>query len=277
MLDLNCLSPRSHGFSSAMCPGWDSALSFLLPLFLSVGLLFLAIGVAAYVLNAVGLYTMAKKRGIESPWLAWLPVGNQYILGALIGDRVTIGSCTILYARIFLPLLSVLFAWLVGIPAMLSGSGIFVIILVAVFVTIYQYASQYNLYRIYDADHRIIYLVLSLIFPLAMPIFVYYLRHREADTDYLEVIKPQEYDDKGILALCLGLFSLVSILGGMGDNVFIAILGIVFAILAIKQAKLLAKPRGRAIIGLVCSISSLALTFMLMMGALLFASLFFGF
>ena len=33
-----------------------------------------AIHIAAYVLSALALYTMAKRRGITHPWLSWVPV-----------------------------------------------------------------------------------------------------------------------------------------------------------------------------------------------------------
>jgi len=41
------------------------------------------LGIAAYVLFALGLYALAKHRAIDRPWLAWLPIGNLWILGCL--------------------------------------------------------------------------------------------------------------------------------------------------------------------------------------------------
>lgn len=32
------------------------------------------LSLAAYVLTAYSLYTIAKRRGISNPWLAWIPV-----------------------------------------------------------------------------------------------------------------------------------------------------------------------------------------------------------
>lgn len=39
--------------------------------------------IASYVLLALGLYTMAKRRGIRNPWLAWIPVANLWLLGCI--------------------------------------------------------------------------------------------------------------------------------------------------------------------------------------------------
>lgn len=41
------------------------------------------IGIAAFVLTALSLYTIAKRRGIKKPWLAWVPVLNVWILGSI--------------------------------------------------------------------------------------------------------------------------------------------------------------------------------------------------
>ena len=36
-----------------------------------------------YILQALALYTIAKRRGINKPWLAWIPFGSSWILGSL--------------------------------------------------------------------------------------------------------------------------------------------------------------------------------------------------
>ena len=44
------------------------------------------LSVALYVLQAVGLYTIAKRRNIAHAWLAWVPVGSVWILGSIADD-----------------------------------------------------------------------------------------------------------------------------------------------------------------------------------------------
>lgn len=39
--------------------------------------------IAMYVLSAWGMYTIANRRGIHRPWLAWIPVANMWILGSI--------------------------------------------------------------------------------------------------------------------------------------------------------------------------------------------------
>ena len=51
--------------------------------FLVVYLLLLVASVTMYVLQSLGAYTVAKRRGIHHPWLAWLPIGNVWIWGSI--------------------------------------------------------------------------------------------------------------------------------------------------------------------------------------------------
>lgn len=44
------------------------------------------ISIALYVLQAIGFYTIAKRRGIAHAWLAFIPFGSAWILGALYDD-----------------------------------------------------------------------------------------------------------------------------------------------------------------------------------------------
>ncbi|MBN2794101.1 MAG: hypothetical protein JXR88_01745 [Clostridia bacterium] len=49
-------------------------------------LIFFAVisGIIGYLLSGIALQRMARKAGIEEQWLAWIPVGNLYIIGKLI-------------------------------------------------------------------------------------------------------------------------------------------------------------------------------------------------
>lgn len=41
------------------------------------------LGLLVYVLKAIALYSIATRREIKNPWLAWVPVGDLWILGSL--------------------------------------------------------------------------------------------------------------------------------------------------------------------------------------------------
>ena len=58
--------------------GMEAILSLLLSIIPS-----LLLGIAAYVLRAIGIYTIAKRRNIKRPWFAWLPVVDAFLLGCI--------------------------------------------------------------------------------------------------------------------------------------------------------------------------------------------------
>ena len=60
-------------------------------------ILIVLINIVLYVLKSLGLYTIAKRRGIACPWLAWLPVGCEWITASLADQyrKVTSGKATI--------------------------------------------------------------------------------------------------------------------------------------------------------------------------------------
>ena len=62
---------------------YDGNLAFALLTGLLSGVpgVFLTIG--AYVFSSLALYTVAQRRGLNKPWLAWVPVVNCWILGSL--------------------------------------------------------------------------------------------------------------------------------------------------------------------------------------------------
>lgn len=69
---------RSGFMTEAQGLGVLLALGGFLALFLLLGLVF-------YILFALGLYTMAKRRDLPNPWLAWIPVAQLYTMGEVIG------------------------------------------------------------------------------------------------------------------------------------------------------------------------------------------------
>ena len=61
-----------------------------------------------YIMRALGLYRIAKRRGVHHPWLAWIPCGRDWLLGAVSDHyRYTVKSKR-QYFRWFLLLLSVI-------------------------------------------------------------------------------------------------------------------------------------------------------------------------
>ena len=46
----------------------------------------LAVAVANYVMCSLSYYAIAKRRNIDNPWLAWIPVASYWLLGAIADE-----------------------------------------------------------------------------------------------------------------------------------------------------------------------------------------------
>lgn len=221
----------------------------------------LVIGLICYIFNSLGLYTMAKNRNIDNPWLAWIPLANRYLMGELINDDVSISSWHIPYAKLFLPLMGLALTAVMTILGFIPYLGAFIGILLSLALSVYYYAAQFWLYSIYDKDHRVLYLVLSIFFPFLGPIFIFIIRNRDAyDERHPEGVIAETYDSKSILALTLGIFSIVSFITLIGSGLVTGAVGLIFGMIAMKERKLQDLPTGMAMAGLICSIIGMAFT-----------------
>ena len=46
------------------------------------------VSLAGYILKGIGMYTIAKRRGMDYPWLAYVPFARAYLQGELGGEIV---------------------------------------------------------------------------------------------------------------------------------------------------------------------------------------------
>lgn len=126
---------------------------------------FSIIGILCYIFSAIGFMKMAKKAEIENAWLAWIPIGNCYILGELVTTKLNGkgGIYTVIAAAV-----TVITSW---IP--------FLGVLIAVVFTIFSFVLYYWLYLKYS-NNPILHLVLSIIIPPYAAFAIFALRNRAA-------------------------------------------------------------------------------------------------
>lgn len=124
--------------------------------------IFFAVGIALYVLMGLGLMTMAKNKGIENAWLAFIPVGNMWIIGQII-ETIEIGDKKFENA----PLILALGCFVSIVP--IIGSLLALVFMVVVYISIYK------LYKMYAPENATMYLILSILFAgIAMPVIFYF-------------------------------------------------------------------------------------------------------
>lgn len=182
----------------------------MLGFYLVYMLVMLGISVAAYIFQSLGTYGIAKRRGIRHPWLAWLPVGSDWILGC-ISDQfqyvarnrvknkrkallvltvvlwlVLIAFYVIFFALMFqamsaaeaemltdatwYEMMGLLFAML-GMSAVMMG--------VSVAVVVIRYIALYDLYTSCEPSNNVLYLVLSIFISIAQPILIFACRNKD--------------------------------------------------------------------------------------------------
>ncbi len=129
----------------------------------------LAVIIFVYVLRAIALYTMAKRQNIANAWLAWVPIGQEYVYGMVLKEKITVTSTlTIPYAQWVL-------IGLTTLSTMTSKNDILMIIvsIVTIVVTILAWL---RLYKLYAPEKAVLYTVLSVIIPIASPIIMMIIR-----------------------------------------------------------------------------------------------------
>lgn len=63
-----------------------AGLAAMIGVFIVVGVIVGIICLLLYILQSIGMMTLAKNRGMSNPWLAWIPVARSFTLGALADD-----------------------------------------------------------------------------------------------------------------------------------------------------------------------------------------------
>ena len=169
------------------------------------------LGIASYVLTSLALYTLATRRGIDKAWLSWVPVLNVWIIGSLsdqyryvakgqykskrkallILNLVNVVITVILLivaAGVAVELVSgavygvggtdllhsVLGSTLGAAGLALTMSGI------AIAAAVIRYMAMYDIYTSMDPGNSVMFLVLSIIFHVTEPFFLFFNRNKDA-------------------------------------------------------------------------------------------------
>lgn len=180
--------------------------------FLSTNVLSGVLSIAAYILSSLGLYTIAQRRGIRSPWMAWVPVLNMWILGSIADQYRYVARGEIRNRRKVLVVLTALqtVAWIVMI-ALLIGmvvsvfaqiprlemmtdqqaldfvlrnllpmlAVLLVMGVIALVASVFYYIAYYDLFASCEPDNKVLYLVLSILFSVTLPFFVFACRKKD--------------------------------------------------------------------------------------------------
>lgn len=178
----------------------DTATLAMLGMFYVIYLLVvLGYSVVAYILTARGLHTVARRRGIKNPWLAWVPVGNYWIVGSISDQYRYVTSGQVSNRRkILLWLSAVTFAIALVMIAMAVHMAVstiayrntqyvssalwivflsFALMAVSITATVFYYMSLYDYYASCRPANKVLFLLLSIFLGVPMPFFVFACRN----------------------------------------------------------------------------------------------------
>ena len=169
-----------------------------------------AIHIAAYILTSLALYTMATRRGINHPWLSWVPVLNIWIIGSLSDQYRYVVRGQYKSKRKVLLTLNIISAVIVSIIAVLAIDIVAEVVTDTMFgmyddetwedllgpilgmvglslplagvqiaAAILRYMALYDVYTSCDPQYNVLFLVLSILFGVTEPFFLFFSRNKD--------------------------------------------------------------------------------------------------
>lgn len=165
--------------------------------------------VTAYILEGKALSAIACRRGIDKPWLAWVPFAKMWLLGSISDQYRYVVHGQVRNRRKLLLWLNIVFTavtsvYLVGteiwsfgtilaagaeaeaayIAAVFGGAlliylGTFVYLAVAAVASVFQYMALYDVFRSCDPGKSLVYLLVSIFTSYPLPFFLYSCRDKD--------------------------------------------------------------------------------------------------
>ena len=168
------------------------------------------LGIVTYVLRALGLYTISKRRGINHPWMSWIPVLDLWVLGCisdqyqyvvkgreknkrkwLLGLNI---AMVVVYIAFF-----VFFGVMIGnaVGGTVAGfdgrdligqllgpaMGLLICLIpmaaIAIAVMVIRYIAMYDLYTSCTPRYDVLFLLLSIFFRVTEPFFLFAVRNKD--------------------------------------------------------------------------------------------------
>lgn len=193
----------SYGYGPALNPAdIASQARDLFLVMMGIYFLLMVYSIVAYVMGSLGSYTIAMRRGIKHPWLAFVPFGNLWILGSisdqyqyvsqgqirsnrkvLLGLQIASAALGLVVFGIYIKMVLDMFA-VIGtnsympdmVAAVESVVGLslaivligFAALVLAIIQLVFYYIALYNLYASCLPKCKVVFILLSILL-LSLP------------------------------------------------------------------------------------------------------------
>lgn len=193
----------------------EEVVSFFFTFFIGAIAVSAVIGIAIYLLESISVYKMAKSAEIKNPWLAFIPVANDWVFGTLAEKYKKKNGTKSARFGIILPVLEgivLIEAIALTIFTVISIKEImgyaldavntstemvpeqfmslipviilyFALMAVAFAYIIVFYVALWRIYSSFDKPNATLYIVLSVVFTISVPIILFIIRNRKPEFD----------------------------------------------------------------------------------------------
>ena len=193
----------------------EEAVSFFFTFFIGAIAVSAVIGIAIYLLESISVYKMAKSAEIKNPWLAFIPVANDWVFGTLaekykkkngtksarFGIILPVLEGIVLIETIALTIFTVISVKEItgyALDAVNTSAEMapeqfmslipviilyFALMAVAIAYAVVFFIALWRVYYSFDKSNATLYIVLSIIFTISVPIILFIIRNRKPEFD----------------------------------------------------------------------------------------------
>lgn len=193
----------------------EEVVSFFFTFFIGAIAVSAVIGIAIYLLESISVYKMAKSAEIKNPWLAFVPVANDWVFGTLaekykkkngtksarFGIILPVLEGIVLIESIALTIFTVISVKEItgyALDAVNTSAEMapeqfmslipviilyFALIAVEISYAVVFFIALWRVYSSFDKSNATLYIVLSVIFTISVPIILFIIRNRKPEFD----------------------------------------------------------------------------------------------
>ena len=193
----------------------EEVVSFFFTFFIGAIAVSAVIGIAIYLLESISVYKMAKSAEIKNPWLAFIPVANDWVFGTLaekykkkngtksarFGVILPVLEGIVLIEAIALTIFTVISIKEItgyALDAVNTSTEMvpeqfmslipviilyFALMAVAIAYAVVFFIALWRVYYSFDKSNATLYIVLLIIFTISVPIILFIIRNRKPEFD----------------------------------------------------------------------------------------------
>lgn len=195
-------------------------------IFAAIAVVAAVVGLIMYIFQAIGMYSLSKRRKLGTSAFAWIPILNAFKMGQIADDAVLHKRGTRSHFMVLMPVFSIAGGVLYGIGSFLTliafnfsasdisniighgmndlpylirsgnvseGSmitGMILIIIAYIFIliaSVMEYIVLYHIYKSCSTSYTA-YFILSLIFAITIPFFLFAIRKKDNPEFYKDPV-----------------------------------------------------------------------------------------